>query len=592
MVHIGHSVFRGLWETSGAVRPRGCFPGTDASLAQIWELIRPMKLVRLGLSVLASIGLLTAGASAQGYLPAGDDVHERIFEISPLAGWTELDGNLDYTGGGPLFGLRGTMHNSEWWSFEAQVAYAPGLTRELRLGMLNSYNAYPVYNSQDQFSGIIVTEMDTEEFVEESDSDLLTLGGSLLFHLSKRKLRPFVSLGGGFIDDLGNTENDPRGAFSQGYFDLGVGVKWYRESGWGWRVDVRDVMAKRNDAPREAPNAALVAAQVDALTFGGNDGVFFQEPYSPVTYNGRRWTHNIGVTVSVSMPFGFVWKDEDADGVETRFDDCPTTAPGVVVDLKGCGVDSDEDGVFDGLDECEGTPLGAIVDLSGCPSDIDGDGVFDGIDVDDSTPLGALVDERGQHYDTDKDGILDGLDKCNDTPLGANVDEDGCTDDPVEAALLAGEILPIDNVRFEGGGSELDPLSFHYVNRRAYIIERWTGNFERPLRIEIAVYSEDRALSQRRADAIRMYYLENNFGIGANNLVAVGYGPDGGGSRAHVRMTGEGDPPVEWDFGLGDGLGEGPGDDVGDVPLDVEDIEVPDAPEMPSLPDFPEDDGF
>jgi outer membrane protein OmpA-like peptidoglycan-associated protein len=402
---------------------------------------------------------------------------------------------------------------------------------------------------------------------------------------------------------------------------MGAGLKWYRPSGWSWRLEVHDTMVKRDNAPRESPSAAIVAAQVDFATGGGVDNTLFQEPYSPVIYSGRRWTHNIGVTMSVSMPFGFAWKDADADGVQTRFDDCPTTAPGVVVDALGCGIDSDEDGVFDGIDRCDDTPVGAIVDRTGCPSDIDNDGVFDGIDVADDTPLGALVDSRGQHFDTDKDGIWDGLDQCNDTPLGATIDDNGCTDDPVEAALLAGEILPVPNVRFEAGSGEIDPLSFHYINSRARIIERWTGNRERPLRIEIGVHTDglgtveyNRQLSQRRAEAVRLYLLENYFGMGANNLVARGYGEsqpvagddtaDGraANNRVEFRMIGEGAPPEEWDFGLGDlpddaaggsasgGTADG---DVAPLPPDVdpEDIEVPEEPEMPSLPDFPEDDG-
>ncbi len=585
--------------------------------------LEPMTLARRGGLFIALVPLLVGlGASpgrSQDLLPAGDQVHERLLELSALSGWMGLDGNLDYESGAPLFGVRGILNNSHWWSFEAQIGISPGVKRSIRHGMLNSYSVHIHYDNAGLPASVIVTKMDTTEFEEEASSTLLMVGGDMLFHLSKNRLRPFLKFGGGFVDDISNRDADPEGPLSDGYLSFGTGVKYLNPSGWGWRIDIQDVLINKDEVPRENLSAALIAAQLDFATGGGADGLLFQEPYDPVEYNGRRWLHNIGVSISVSMPFGFAWKDADADGIETRFDECPTTAPSVVVDGVGCGIDSDEDGIFDGLDTCPGTPIGAFVDLVGCPNDIDQDGVFDGIDLLDNTPPGALVDSLGRHYDTDQDGVFDGLDDCNDTPLAANVNEVGCVEDPVEDQFLRGQPILVASVEFEPASDEIDPLSYYYVNRIARLVERWTGNEERPLRVEIGVHSDDRGaesanldLSQRRADKLRIYLLENYFGIGANNLVAIGYGetkPIADNAtqegreqnrRVEIRFTEEGNAPQEYDFGVSfddefddfDDAGAAGDADASDAQAPsgeateaVGDLEVPAEIEMPDLDD-------
>lgn len=599
-----------------------------------------MKLARLGLAVLTPlllVVLVVSPGNAQWRLPAGDQVHERIAEVGAFTGWQMLDENVDYASGAPLIGIRGTLNNSAWWSFEGRLAYSPGNKRQIRRGVLESFSASPVYNNQGFISGVVITQMKTREYVEETDSSLMIAAGNMLFHLSKGRMRPFVSVGAGVIDDLSNRNENPAGPLSDPFLEFGVGLKYLRPSGWGWRLEVTDLFTRKGNTPRENLRAPLLAAQfaatgqdfLNALVSGTTRDIEADAPYAPVDYRGKRWLNNVGVTVSFSVPFGFAWKDGDGDGIETRFDDCPTTAPGVVVDALGCGIDSDKDGVFDGLDKCPGTPLGAFVDLGGCPSDTDGDGVFDGIDVADDTPPGALVDERGQHYDTDGDGIFDGLDLCNDTPRGATIDADGCAEDPVEDSFLRGNPIVVQDIAFENGTDEIDPLSYHHVNKVARLVEHWTGNDERPLRVELGVFTDGTGsaeanlrLSQRRADNVRRYLLENFFGMGANNLVAKGYGEtrpiaDDNTSegralnnRLEIRFTDEGDPPEEYDFGASNQSARdetggtfpdvtapaagGSGDEsapaldqeIPPPPPPVEDLEIDDEP---ALPDFPED---
>lgn len=59
--------------------------------------------------------------------------------------------------------------------------------------------------------------------------------------------------------------------------------------------------------------------------------------------------------------------DGDGDGVPDSKDDCPNTAAGAEVDMRGCALDSDGDGVADYRDRCPNTPAGTTVDRNGCP---------------------------------------------------------------------------------------------------------------------------------------------------------------------------------------------------------------------------------
>ena len=148
------------------------------------------------------------------------------------------------------------------------------------------------------------------------------------------------------------------------------------------------------------------------------------------------------------------------------------------------------------------------------------------------------------------------------------------------------------------------------------LLERWTGNEERPLRVEIGVYTDgvgaadfNLDLSQQRAETIRLYMLENFYRMGQNNLVATGFGEafpiadDGTAAgratnrRVEIRVLGDGDPPEtytppvtedEFDLDL-DGLDDLDLPDMPDMP-DLPDLEMPDIPE-PEMPDSDAPDG-
>ena len=122
--------------------------------------------------------------------------------------------------------------------------------------------------------------------------------------------------------------------------------------------------------------------------------------------------------------------DEDCDGVEDDWDDCPGTANGAEVDAWGCSDaqnngggggnggggsdDTDGDGIPDSNDACPNEYADAQNDANndGCPDDDGGGGNGDGSGTSDS----------------DGDGVADGDDSCPDTPTGESVDFFGCSD--------------------------------------------------------------------------------------------------------------------------------------------------------------------
>jgi len=99
--------------------------------------------------------------------------------------------------------------------------------------------------------------------------------------------------------------------------------------------------------------------------------------------------------------------DSDEDGVPDKYDKCPNTKSGKLVDHEGCSddqrlKDQDRDGVPDERDICPETPANEI----------------DLIDAD-----GCAPSER----DSDKDKVKDITDKCPNTPYGEEVDLEGCS---------------------------------------------------------------------------------------------------------------------------------------------------------------------
>jgi hypothetical protein len=499
-----------------------------------------------------AVGLVSALALFLATLPSAnaETVPERIFEFSPIAGVFLPDGNTNYKSSSPLVGVRAAINNSPHWGFEGSISYSPRQQQNYRIGTLTSYDAYLAYDAGGVPIGRSYADFQTEEVEAASGSDLLFFGGSAIYHLTTGSIRPFLSLGGGFVDDIngGSGPGEPGSDFSHPFGDLGGGVKLFRRDGWNVRVEAHDLVTHQDDLARVNPRAPLQAAIADGI-HGGPDHQFgtnispVDGTYDPFEHVGTRWLHNWAIMASVSIPLGWVWKDGDRDQVADRFDVEPTTPPNVVVDTQGRGIDSDKDGIFDGIDKCASTPLGATVDITGCPSDSDKDGILDGLDKEPATVAGASVDAEGRSADSDGDGVPNGIDLCDNTPKGTPIDEKGCAKSRLEEMLLRGDAIALSGVSFEGGTVELNPLSYHSLNKIGPLLQTWTTQPDNARRIELIVHpsrseSGGASLAQSRADAIKAYLLKAFPKIPPQDIVARGAtsSPEGAGVGAAARV--------------------------------------------------------
>lgn len=212
--------------------------------------------------------------------------------------------------------------------------------------------------------------------------------------------------------------------------------------------------------------------------------------------------------------------DGDGDGVYDGLDVCPDTPQGAIVDITGCPLDTDKDGVFDGLDKCPDTPLNVAVDVRGCPLDTDGDGVPDFKDKEPDTPKGAIVDQDGIALDGDGDGVADGIDKCPDTPAGVEVDDFGC---PTAKPLVEKIIL---NIKYAPGSFQPDRQSREVLDGLVETMKAYPD-----LKIEINGYTDalgsaagNLRLSEKRAKAVMDYLIDK--GVSADRMTSKGYGED------------------------------------------------------------------
>ena len=232
--------------------------------------------------------------------------------------------------------------------------------------------------------------------------------------------------------------------------------------------------------------------------------------------------------------------DTDRDGVPDGVDRCPTSAPGAPVNEAGCPRDADGDNVPDDQDRCANTAAGAAVDANGCPTDEDRDGILDGLDRCSATPQGATVDQLGCPGDEDGDGVLDGLDRCPRTPAGSTVNTFGCPPNaPVPPASprpgaapaepSTGLMLPapgtplvVPGVTFSQGSARLRPEASPVLDSLAALL------LARPtVSVEIGGHTdgtrtESITLSRLRAEAVRNYLIGKR--VPFTRLIAKGYG--------------------------------------------------------------------
>jgi len=361
------------------------------------------------------------------------------------------------------------------------------------------------------------------------DMDFQHIGADIVLNLMPNSfINPFVL--GGYqevsfqpADESVVSESDFNG------WEAGGGLKFRLAPRWGLSVEMRDVLW-HFDAPPAHVNPAddynhnLFYTAGLQISLGGSaevadadgDGVGDKKDTCPDTPLGA-------VVDSQGCPV-----DGDSDGVADGIDQCPNTPSGALVDATGCPKDTDKDGVADGIDKCEGTPTGALVDATGCPKDADKDGVADGIDQCDNTPTGATVDARGCPTDSDMDGVADGLDLCPNTPERAKVDKDGC---PIEISekeieMLDSGKITVRNIYFDTAKADIKPESHAVLHELGGILVQWPQ-----LIIEIGGHADARGtdeynldLSQRRADSVRSWLLQNYSQLDGSKYLAKGYG--------------------------------------------------------------------
>jgi OOP family OmpA-OmpF porin len=326
----------------------------------------------------------------------------------------------------------------------------------------------------------------------DKKTDLSVFGyrASLLVDfIGRGPFRPFVLVGAGGMNSVVKNEailpndQDP-------ILHAGVGAKVFLTPRVGLRVD-GIIMAP----PAFASGIVEVGEETE---FGGPDyqvlgTIFFNfgEVAPPQVIVREK-------TVVMPPPPGPV--DPDADGIAGDADKCPNVAEDKdgFEDDDGCPEpDNDKDGVPDVSDKCPLKPETAngIDDEDGCPEE-----------------------------DPDGDGFLGSRDQCPDAPETKNgfQDGDGCPDElPAAVKKFVGVI---EGIKFKTGSANILPGSFTVLDRAIAVLKEYPD-----LKMEIQGHTDNRGkaeynrnLSQKRADAVRTYFITK--GIAAERLTAVGYG--------------------------------------------------------------------
>lgn len=238
-----------------------------------------------------------------------------------------------------------------------------------------------------------------------------------------------------------------------------------------------------------------------------------------VKYDSNHFQHFVGITYRPTSK-----KDTDKDGVFDADDKCPDTFG--LQAFNGCP-DSDNDGIIDSEDGCP--EVAGLKAFNGCP-DTDKDGIIDSEDACKDV-FGPKANNGCPYKDTDQDGLLDKDDACPE--VKGDLSHKGC---PKPKEIVEKKVNDLNSINsrlknyaqvvlFETGKfeftketllilEEVITLLKPYPNA-TIIIEGHTDS--------VGAAHLNKALSQKRADAIKAY-LVNNSSIESNNIQAIGYG--------------------------------------------------------------------
>ena len=319
--------------------------------------------------------------------------------------------------------------------------------------------------------------------------------GSLIVHLvGTGPIRPFINLGYGAMSSVVN-DTSVVPSDTDGVFHAGVGFKIALGEHAGLRLDGRIL----------AP-PAVFGKSIPVGNETGYDGPDWEALGGLFINFGEveRTSRTIVKKEVIMMPPAAAAppSDPDGDGIAGAADKCPNIAEDKdgFEDDDGCpDPDNDKDGIPDAQDKCpnQAETMNGIDDEDGCPE-----------------------------VDTDGDGILGSRDKCPDQPETKNgyQDDDGCPDEVPQAIKKFTGV--IEGINFKTGQATVLPGSYSILDRAVAVLKEYPD-----IRLEISGHTDskgkadyNRDLSQRRADAVKMYFIAN--GIDTSRLTSLGYGMD------------------------------------------------------------------
>ena len=221
-----------------------------------------------------------------------------------------------------------------------------------------------------EFQGVgIARSLGLEVFLSETELPPQGLDEGTLYQLRidtihplrlKKKLTPFLALGGGWVATQGDLEADD-GAI----VGLGLGARYALTNYLFLRLDLRRMVwfepGQDNYYETTAGLTYLFGQErikkPPPPPDGDRDGVPDSKDECPATPRGKEVDER-GCRTDTT--------DTDGDGVPDYADECPDTGDDIEVDAVGCPLDTDGDQVPDHLDECPGTPAGVEVGRNGC----------------------------------------------------------------------------------------------------------------------------------------------------------------------------------------------------------------------------------